>query len=170
VLNSVIGVEEAAEKWGLSAGYIKTLCAEGKIIAKKIGKTWVIDQTQEKPNADLSKENENTFTSKSESRFFVKSEFDYIGHEFNFKALTDMTSEEFSEQIKDIMGLNSVKTFSYEIYDQHSFKFTSMKFYAEDYEKRDFTIIKASWAEDYENIRQINKRDFDSLGMTISYK
>lgn len=48
-LNNVIGVEEASEKWGLSAGYIKNLCAEGKIIGKKIGKTWVIDGTQPNP-------------------------------------------------------------------------------------------------------------------------
>jgi excisionase family DNA binding protein len=48
-LENVIGVEEAAELWGLSAGYIKNLCADGKIKAKKIGKTWVIDKTQENP-------------------------------------------------------------------------------------------------------------------------
>lgn len=45
-LNSVMGVEEAAELWSLSPGYIKNLCAAGKVNAVKIGKTWVIDKTQ----------------------------------------------------------------------------------------------------------------------------
>jgi excisionase family DNA binding protein len=44
-----MGVEEASQLWGLSPGYIKNLCAEGKIEAKKIGKTWVIDKTQRNP-------------------------------------------------------------------------------------------------------------------------
>lgn len=45
-LNNVIGVEEAAEMLNLSAGYIKNLCAAGKIEAKKIGKTWIINKTK----------------------------------------------------------------------------------------------------------------------------
>lgn len=49
-LPEVIGVEEAAEKWGLSAGYVKNLCAAGKVKAKKIGKTWVLDRNQTRPN------------------------------------------------------------------------------------------------------------------------
>lgn len=50
MLENIIGVEEASELWGLSAGYIKNLCAEGKILSKKIGNTWVIDKTQENPS------------------------------------------------------------------------------------------------------------------------
>jgi len=49
-LNQVIGVEEAAELWGLKAGYIKNLCAAGKIKCKKVGKTWVIDKSQKNPS------------------------------------------------------------------------------------------------------------------------
>ncbi|PGT35611.1 hypothetical protein COC97_24345 [Bacillus anthracis] len=45
-LNNVIGVDEAHFISGLSAGYIKNLCAVGKITAKKIGKTWIIDKEQ----------------------------------------------------------------------------------------------------------------------------
>ncbi|MFD2210258.1 helix-turn-helix domain-containing protein [Virgibacillus halophilus] len=48
-LKSVIGVSEASKLWGLSPGYIKNLCSKGKISAKKIGKTWVIDASQSKP-------------------------------------------------------------------------------------------------------------------------
>ena len=49
-LNNVIGVDEASELWSLSPGYIKNLCAAGKIICKKVGKTWVIDATQPNPS------------------------------------------------------------------------------------------------------------------------
>ena len=45
-LNNIMGVEEAAELWNLSPGYIKNLCASGKVKAVKIGKTWVIDKNQ----------------------------------------------------------------------------------------------------------------------------
>lgn len=50
MLENIIGVEEAAKLWGLSPGYIKNLCAEGKIKAKKIGKTWIIDKNQVNPS------------------------------------------------------------------------------------------------------------------------
>jgi hypothetical protein len=49
MLDNIIGVEEASQMWGLSPGYIKNLCAEDKIKAKKIGKTWIIDKTQPNP-------------------------------------------------------------------------------------------------------------------------
>ncbi|MGJ9460141.1 helix-turn-helix domain-containing protein [Oceanobacillus sp. CF4.6] len=45
-LDGVIGVEEAAKILGLSPGTIKNYCAEGKIKAKKIGKTWIIDKPE----------------------------------------------------------------------------------------------------------------------------
>lgn len=43
-LNNMIGVEEAAEILNLSPGTVKNQCADGKITAKKIGKTWIIDK------------------------------------------------------------------------------------------------------------------------------
>jgi hypothetical protein len=49
-LEKIMGVDEAAELWQLSPGYIKNLCAAGKINCKKIGKTWVIDKTQPNPS------------------------------------------------------------------------------------------------------------------------
>jgi excisionase family DNA binding protein len=53
-LDYIMGVEEAAKLWGYKPGYIKNLCAQGKIEAKKIGKTWVISKNQPHPreNAD----------------------------------------------------------------------------------------------------------------------
>jgi hypothetical protein len=44
-----MGVDEAAEKWLLSPGYIKNLCAAGKVLAVKIGKTWILDKQQPSP-------------------------------------------------------------------------------------------------------------------------
>jgi excisionase family DNA binding protein len=51
MLDNIIGVEEASKLWGLSSGYIKNLCASGKIEAKKIGKTWVILKDQPNPKS-----------------------------------------------------------------------------------------------------------------------
>ena len=48
-LNTIIGVQEASELWGLSAGHIKNLCAAGQIKCKKIGQTWIIDKNQDNP-------------------------------------------------------------------------------------------------------------------------
>jgi excisionase family DNA binding protein len=45
-LKNIIGVEEAAKILALSPGYIKNLCANGKLPSKKIGKTWVLDKTK----------------------------------------------------------------------------------------------------------------------------
>ena len=53
-----MGVEEAAERWQLSSGYIKNLCASNKVIARKIGKTWIILKNQPNPK----ERNEMNFT------------------------------------------------------------------------------------------------------------
>jgi hypothetical protein len=50
MLENVIGVEEAAELWGLKASYVKNLCAQGKVKAKKISGKWIIDKHQENPS------------------------------------------------------------------------------------------------------------------------
>lgn len=44
--SNVIGVNEAASILKVSSGHVKNLCAEGKIVAKKVGKTWVIDKSR----------------------------------------------------------------------------------------------------------------------------
>ena len=45
-LHNVIGVNEAASILNVSPGHIKNLCVQGKIVAKKIGNTWVIDRSR----------------------------------------------------------------------------------------------------------------------------
>lgn len=49
-LEQIMGVDDAAELWGLSAGYIKNLCADGKLQAVKIGKTWILLRDQQNPS------------------------------------------------------------------------------------------------------------------------
>ncbi|MGO4952050.1 hypothetical protein [Paenibacillus sp. DRB1-1] len=49
-LDNVMGAVEAAKEWDYdSPGTVKNLCATGKVIAKKIGNTWVIDKNQPNP-------------------------------------------------------------------------------------------------------------------------
>ena len=48
-LDNIMGVNEAAELWNTTPGYIKNLCAKGKIKARNIGKTWIIDKNQPNP-------------------------------------------------------------------------------------------------------------------------
>ena len=49
ILDQIMGVDEASRLWNYAPGYIKNLCAEGKIEARKIGKTWVILKNQNSP-------------------------------------------------------------------------------------------------------------------------
>nr|AKO69675.1 DNA-binding protein [Aeromonas sp. Ne-1] len=44
-LYNVIGVEKAASILNLAPGTVKNMCADGKIPAKKVGKTWIIDES-----------------------------------------------------------------------------------------------------------------------------
>lgn len=56
-LDNVMGAVEAAKEWEYdSPGTVKNLCATGKVIAKKIGNTWVIDKNQ--PNPKLARNSE----------------------------------------------------------------------------------------------------------------
>lgn len=48
-LDQVMGVEEAAKRWKLSPGYVKNLCNDGAVKAKRIGMAWVIDKNQPNP-------------------------------------------------------------------------------------------------------------------------
>lgn len=48
-LEEVMGVEEAAEKWGIPSGTIKNLCAAGEVKSKKIGNRWIISKRQSAP-------------------------------------------------------------------------------------------------------------------------
>jgi len=58
VLSNIMGVNEAANLWGLKPGYIKNLCAAGKVIAVKIDNRWIIDKGQENPSGATDKTTE----------------------------------------------------------------------------------------------------------------
>lgn len=49
VLNQIVGVQEAAEMWGLSPDHVKRLCRDGVVVSKKIGNTWVVLKDQINP-------------------------------------------------------------------------------------------------------------------------
>ncbi|WP_282200048.1 helix-turn-helix domain-containing protein [Collibacillus ludicampi] len=55
-LSQIMGVEEAAKLWGTTPGYVKNLCAEGKVRAVKIGKTWILDKNQPNPLKQAAKD------------------------------------------------------------------------------------------------------------------
>lgn len=42
----MITVTEAASRLGCSVAIIRRMCADGRITAKKYGKTWLIDQLE----------------------------------------------------------------------------------------------------------------------------
>ncbi|MEL1136224.1 DUF1413 domain-containing protein [Desulfitobacterium sp. THU1] len=50
-LEHIMGVDEASEMWGLSPTYIKKLCYEQKLMAKKISNTWILSKFQSNPSA-----------------------------------------------------------------------------------------------------------------------
>lgn len=43
----------AAELWGIPVEQVKTLCAENKIISRKIGETWIVYEDQPNPKPTL---------------------------------------------------------------------------------------------------------------------
>jgi len=45
-----MGVNEAALLWSLKPGYIKNLCASGKVQARKIDNRWIILKDQPNPS------------------------------------------------------------------------------------------------------------------------
>lgn len=49
ILDEIMGTEEAAELWGFSQDHIKRLCREGKVLAKPVGKTWILVKDQPNP-------------------------------------------------------------------------------------------------------------------------
>lgn len=48
-LTNIMSCADAAELWELSPGYVKHLCQKGKLKARCIGKTWIINKNQPNP-------------------------------------------------------------------------------------------------------------------------
>ena len=49
IINKLMSTEEAAEHWGLSPVRIKHLCSDGKIVARKLGRAWLVYKDQPNP-------------------------------------------------------------------------------------------------------------------------
>lgn len=50
ILEQIMGVDEASKVWGLNPGYIKILCGQGDVKARKVGTNWIIDKNQPNPS------------------------------------------------------------------------------------------------------------------------
>jgi len=48
-LESIWTVEEAAAAWGLHPGWVRKLCAKGKIQARQLGRGWIIPRDTPAP-------------------------------------------------------------------------------------------------------------------------
>jgi hypothetical protein len=49
ILEQLMTTEEAAIEWDLSQDHVKRLCGDGKVIAAKRGKTWLLLREQDNP-------------------------------------------------------------------------------------------------------------------------
>ena len=49
-LEHIMGVNEVADLWGLSAGTIKNYCAEGRLKAVKVDNRWIWIRTSQTPH------------------------------------------------------------------------------------------------------------------------
>ncbi len=46
---NVMDIDEASELWGISKPHLKRLCVNDKIIARKVGRIWLIEKDQANP-------------------------------------------------------------------------------------------------------------------------
>lgn len=108
------------------------------------------------------------FTYLEESDFFTKSEYEFIKHEFNFKALGSLTSNDFAKKIEDEIGTFYIRKFAYKEGEEHFF----LDFYAVNgIEEEKFIVIRAYHnKKDYFSIDKIDYRTFQVLDLDISIK
>ena len=60
-INNVMDVEEASELWGISKQRLKVICAEGGVIARKVGRIWIIEKDQKNPRKYASTRTAGTY-------------------------------------------------------------------------------------------------------------
>lgn len=108
------------------------------------------------------------FTYLEESEFFTKSKYEHIKHDFNFKALGNLTSKVFADKIEDEIGTFYIKKFAYREGEEHFF----LEFYAEHgIEEGKFLVIHAYHnKKDYFSIDKIDYSTFQHLDLDISIK
>lgn len=47
MFSNFISTKEASKKWGVSTTHLSTLCKNGKLICKRLGREWIIDADQD---------------------------------------------------------------------------------------------------------------------------
>lgn len=107
------------------------------------------------------------FENTKESRFFTKSEYDFIGYDFNFEALEELTSLDFVNKIKDNLGLSYIFRFFYEDVSDYLFLY----FYAEndDLRNNQCLIINATHnKKDYFSVNVLRQRQLEKLGLSVT--
>jgi len=48
-LDGIMSTEEASRLWGVHQDHVKRLCREGKVVCRKIGKTYILSKAQPNP-------------------------------------------------------------------------------------------------------------------------
>jgi hypothetical protein len=95
--------------------------------------------------------------------FFTKSKYDFIGVEFNYDALTEITSENFAKEVKQhLVMCNYIKRFH-----QDGPFFT---FYAEDMQQTESLLLTAYFSDkygEYFRIDTISSSTLAEMGLQI---
>lgn len=48
-LENIMGVEEAAKRWGLESSTVKKMCQRGQLPSVRIGLVWILRKDQDRP-------------------------------------------------------------------------------------------------------------------------
>jgi len=105
------------------------------------------------------------YTSENENRFFTKSKYEFIGHDFKLEALEELTNDpKFIKELDYSIGSMYIRKFRYKEGEKHFF----FDFYLTDYDKERFTLIHAYHnKEDYFSIDTINHNFFYDLELNV---
>lgn len=128
VLENVIGVQEAAELWGMSADHVKKLARDRQIYAKLIGKTWVIDKYQDNPRKYNKKSMSSVHFEALKINVDVFKDFDFIQKPtFRVVENYEVESESYSVNVYFSMKINK-KVKENEIECKYSSRFLLIDF------------------------------------------
>src|SRR5690625_2446999 len=97
MLKNIIGVNEASEITGLSAGTIKNYCADGKIAGKKVGNTWIIDKIKLESDYKMKRVYEELLKVVDESQ--MSRDGHYLSYYNNVEDFKEQTDPESYEEI-----------------------------------------------------------------------
>ncbi|RXT08858.1 hypothetical protein [Ammoniphilus sp. CFH 90114] len=53
ILDQLMSIEEASQLWNLEKSFIRQLCMDGRVIARRIDNTWVLLRNQDTPQLDI---------------------------------------------------------------------------------------------------------------------